>query len=95
MDEKTKTELALFRFSLIAPLVNGSCEKSQKEYLEEICAKRYDVPGLGYREFSTATVKGWLSLYRRYGLEVFFASENSSLLQKVFPRHRWGIFMLT
>jgi len=69
MDEKTKTELALFRFSLIAPLVNGSCEKSQKEYLEEICAKRYDVPGLGYREFSTATVKGWLSLYRRYGLE--------------------------
>jgi hypothetical protein len=24
---------------------------------------------------------------------VFFASANSSLLQKFFPRHRWGIFM--
>ena len=69
MDKNTKTELALFRFSLIAPLVNGSCEKSQKEYLEEICAKRYDVPGLGNREFSTTTVRYWLSLYRRYGLD--------------------------
>jgi len=28
-------------------------------------------------------------------LKMFFASENSSLLQKVFLRHRWGIFMLT
>jgi len=26
---------------------------------------------------------------------VFFASQNSSLLQNFFPRHRWGIFMLT
>jgi hypothetical protein len=28
-------------------------------------------------------------------LNVFFASQNSSLLQNFFPRHRWGIFMLT
>jgi regulatory protein YycH of two-component signal transduction system YycFG len=33
-------------------------------------------------------------LFFDYGW-MFFASENSSLLQKVFPRHRWGIFMLT
>lgn len=26
---------------------------------------------------------------------MFFASQNSSLLQNFFPRHRWGIFMLT
>ena len=32
-----------------------------------------------------------IALYER----MFFASENSSLLQKVFPRHRWGLFMLT
>ena len=28
-------------------------------------------------------------------ISMFFASENSSLLQMFFPRHRWGIFMLT
>jgi ABC-type dipeptide/oligopeptide/nickel transport system permease subunit len=26
---------------------------------------------------------------------LFFANPNSSLLQNFFPRHRWGIFMLT
>lgn len=28
-------------------------------------------------------------------VEMFFASKNSPVLQKLFPRHRWGIFMLT
>ncbi|MGI6036171.1 MAG: DDE-type integrase/transposase/recombinase [Limnochordia bacterium] len=69
MDDKTRTELALFRFSLIAPLVSGTLQGSAKEYIEEACAKRYDVPGLGQREFSPATLKHWLSTYRRYGLE--------------------------
>jgi len=26
---------------------------------------------------------------------VFFARENSPFLQRFFPRHRWGIFLLT
>jgi len=30
-----------------------------------------------------------------YEIMLFFASENSSLLQNFFPRHQWGIFMLT
>jgi hypothetical protein len=27
--------------------------------------------------------------------KVFFARENSPFLQRFFPRHRWGIFLLT
>lgn len=69
MDEKTRTELALFRFSLIAPLVNGSFNGPAKEYFERVSSKTYNVPGYGPREFSISTLKNWLTNYRRYGLE--------------------------
>lgn len=69
MDEKTRNELALFRFSLIAPLVNGTVTGNAKDYLERICAKPYQLPGGGFRELSPNTVRRWLSDYRRYGLE--------------------------
>ncbi|MCL6560911.1 MAG: DDE-type integrase/transposase/recombinase, partial [Firmicutes bacterium] len=69
MDEKIRNELALFRFSLIAPLVNGTVTGSAKDYLESICAKPYQLPGGGFRELSPNTVRRWLSDYRRYGLE--------------------------
>jgi hypothetical protein len=69
MDEKQRQELALFRFSLIAPLINDSLTTSVKEYLETVCAKTYNVPGLGQREFSPRTILYWRSLYRQFGLE--------------------------
>lgn len=75
MDEKN--ELALFRFSLIAPLVREATNQSQKKYLEEVCAKSFDVPGLGQREFSPSTLKLWLYNYRRYGLEGLKTNQRS------------------
>ena len=38
MNDKQRQELALFRFSLIAPLVNGSLDTSVTEYLEKTSA---------------------------------------------------------
>lgn len=35
MDDKLRNELALFKFSLIAPIVNGSLTESVKAYLEK------------------------------------------------------------
>jgi len=32
---------------------------------------------------------------KKYGHILFFARENSPVLQRFFPRHRWGIFNLT
>ncbi|MDK2894344.1 MAG: putative transposase [Moorella sp. (in: firmicutes)] len=69
MDEKLRNEMALFRFSLIAPLVNGTVSGSVKDYLESVCARSYQVPGGGTRELSPNTVRRWLSDYRRFGLE--------------------------
>lgn len=77
MDDKQRQELALFRFSLIAPLVNGSLDTSVKEYLETVSAKTYDVPGLGKREFSPRTLLCWRSLYQQFGLEGLKGKERS------------------
>src|SRR5690554_4659903 len=69
MDEKTRNELALFKFSLIAPIVNGTLSGSIKDYLEHVCAKTYEIPGKGPKELSPNTVQRWLFDYRRFGLE--------------------------
>jgi len=71
MDEKQRTELALFRFSLIAPIVNGSLEGSVQEYLETTCAKTYDVPGHGRRQFSPRTLL--CSTAPLYSMQVYIA----------------------
>lgn len=60
MDDKLRNELALFKFSLIAPIVNGSLTESVKEYLEKTCARTYEIPGKGPRELSPNTVRRWL-----------------------------------
>jgi len=69
MDDKTRNEIALFRFSLIAPFVNGSVTGSLKSYVEGICARKYQIPGRGLCELSPPTIAKWLSDYRRFGIE--------------------------
>jgi putative transposase len=69
MDDKQRLDLALFRYSLIAPLINGTLETSITDYLGTTCAKTYDVPGLGRREFVPRTLLVWRSLYQQYGLD--------------------------
>ncbi len=69
MDDDTRSELALFKFSIIAPLVTGQIEGSQQKYLEQVASKTYTVPGIGEKEFSPSTIKHWLYDYRRHGLD--------------------------
>jgi putative transposase len=69
LGDKQRPDLALFRFPLIAPLINGSLETSLGEYLGTTCARTYDVPGLGRRESAPRTLLVWRSLYQQYGFE--------------------------
>jgi putative transposase len=69
MDPKIQTELALFKFSLIPPIINGTVEGPIKSYLENVCAKSYSIPGHGVKELSPNTIRRWLSEYRRFGLD--------------------------
>lgn len=70
MDKETNQKIALFRFSLIAPIINSTfSENSITEYLETICAKKYMVPGLGEKEYTPATLRFWLRDYKTYGFD--------------------------
>ncbi len=69
MDANIRQEMALFRYSLIAPLLTETfTQRSAKEYLEEVSAKKHQTPQ-GLKEFAPATLKEWLRLYRRYGID--------------------------
>jgi hypothetical protein len=77
MDEKTRQDIALFKYSLIAPLVTKTyTQKSAKDYLEEITARVHDTPR-GKREYAPATLKGWLRLYRKHGIDGLYPKVRS------------------
>lgn len=67
MDEKTREAIALFRYGLIAPLVNGQVEP--KLYLNRLEQQVHDIPHYGERKIATKTVQEWCLHYRRHGFE--------------------------
>ena len=70
MDDETRNQIAVFRFSLIAPVINKTfTQSSVKEYLEEVCAKKYDAPGNLKGVYAPETLKDWLYRYRMQGLD--------------------------
>lgn len=68
MTEKDRENIALFRYGLIAPILNGQVN-SQKDYLAEICSKIHQVPYYGPKEFTPKTLSCWLLDYRREGFD--------------------------
>jgi transposase InsO family protein len=65
-----RTEIALFRYTLILPLVRGEYPPGGKERLRRQIADRYyDVPYSSRRTISTATLARWERLYERRGFE--------------------------
>ena len=67
MTNEEREAVALFRYGLIAPILNNHCDR--KTYLQEICAQKHNVPYYGLKEFSLSTVERWLSEYRKWGFE--------------------------
>ena len=68
MQDKDREAIALFRFGLIAPLLNQQVE-SKKDYLAEVCSQVHQVPYYGPREYSPKTLEEWLRLYKKEGFE--------------------------
>ena len=69
MQEKDRENIALFRYGLIAPLLNDQVE-SKKDYLSEICSQVHQVPYYGPKEYAPKTVEEWLRLYKKEGFDV-------------------------
>jgi transposase InsO family protein len=65
-----RTEIALFRYTLILPLVRGEYPPGGKGRLRRQIADRYyDVPYSSRRTVSTATLARWERIYERRGFE--------------------------
>lgn len=67
-ENEKRTDIALFRYALIAPVIQENVGV-QAEYFREISQKYYDVPHLGKKRFKAGTLKFWLKQYRRYGFD--------------------------
>lgn len=64
------TEIALFRYGLIAPLVHDSPQAGQLEpALRAIAAKPYRIPGSTRTRVSVTTLRRYLKTYRTHGFE--------------------------
>jgi transposase InsO family protein len=68
LTEEQKMDVALFRFGLIAPLLNNQVE-DPRSYLEMLANQVFDVPHLGRRDYCTKTIRCWLWDYRRDNIE--------------------------
>jgi putative transposase len=67
MNEKEREQVALFRYGLIAPLLNGQVDS--KDYYQEMEVKFHSVPYYGERKIAVKTMKEWLLHYRRNGFD--------------------------
>lgn len=75
MTDAQKESVALFRYALIAPVLNATVSK--KLYLQEVCSKFHDVPFYGKREFTAKTLQSWIRHYQKHGLSGLLPKQRS------------------
>jgi transposase InsO family protein len=65
-----RTEIALFRYTLILPLIRREYPPGGKQALrEQIASRHYDIPHSSCSTVSTSTLARWERLYRQDGFE--------------------------
>lgn len=70
MDMKFKKEMSLFKFSLIAPVINNTFhEHSKMEYFRAVSKKNHILPNGKEVFLSPNTIKKWYYYYTKGGLE--------------------------
>lgn len=82
MDGQKQDEIALFRYRIIAPVLNET-GIGQMKYFRQMSEKDLDVPNMGRRRFKPDTFKGWLRNYRNGG---FDALKPKLRIDKGIPR---------
>jgi len=70
MDIKTKKDLSIFKFSLIAPVVNETFNTSSKMgYFRDVAKLTHKLPSGKEVKYSSMTIKKWYQNYMKGGLE--------------------------
>ena len=68
--ENDKNNIALFRFAIIAPLINNTCEyKSKEEFFRNAALKKYTLPNGKEVTLNAGTIKKWYIDYCKNGFE--------------------------
>ena len=71
MDNDMRDKIALFKFSIIAPLCNDTFDAPSKAaYCRQMAEKSYTLPDGSIKRYSADTFKQWFIQYRNHGIEV-------------------------
>ncbi len=77
-DHDLRHEIALFRYGLIADVVNlPNGTKGLYRRLEEKAAREYTIPGTTRIRVAVETLRGWLKLYRRGGFNALLPKQRA------------------
>jgi putative transposase len=76
MDDKTRNAIALKKFSIISPILNGQVSNNA-EYFRQVASKPIEMPYYGMRNYSVKTLESWLCDYNKRGLEGLIRSIRS------------------
>ncbi len=68
MDIKTRNAIALKKFSIISPVLNGQVTNNI-EYFRHIASTPIDMPHYGTRNYAVKTLESWLYDYHKYGFD--------------------------
>jgi transposase InsO family protein len=63
----TEKEMAMFRYSVINPLLHGGGNRSLKKRMSELADRIWTLPDGKLRQFSWGTIEDWYYTYRNYG----------------------------
>ena len=71
MNNKTRKEIALFRYGILAPLISGTYDedKSIKEFFRDAAGKVYTTPNGEDTKLSAPTLERWYYNYKNNGFE--------------------------
>lgn len=68
LDEQTRTAIALKKFSIISPILNGQVER-QGDYCAKVADSPIDMPHYGMKRYSPKTIGAWYTDYMRHGID--------------------------
>ena len=69
LTENTRTEIALFRYGILAPLISGTWEGSSRQFFVEAAAKTYILPDGRSADYTATTLYRWYTAYSRDGFD--------------------------
>lgn len=76
MKKEKKEALGLFRYGVIACVLNEGISK-QNAYFRELSKKELEVPFTGRRRFDISTFKTWLRQYRKSGFDALLTKDRA------------------